>query len=245
MSLLKPEIFEETLSGPDRTDREILKKQIENPHYLPTHEEFLKVFGDKKAVTDWLGFGFGKYEILTREFVEQFSQYLSSKIISHTNQNPTKCRIVEVGAGDGRLSEFLNRALQSQVEGLYELIPTDSGDQDSWNVDLTFPVIALDNESALKLNPHIIICSWMPQTEDWTANFRRLANLKEYILIGDPSHCGCLYQTWGQLRNPPDYERDGFTRFDRPELSRWQLCSYDILTERRHYSETVSFERQT
>ncbi|KAL7578290.1 hypothetical protein ACA910_012703 [Epithemia clementina (nom. ined.)] len=48
----------------------------------------------------------------------------------------------------------------------------------------------------------IVLCSWMPMNEDWTAEFRKYSpTVQEYILIGecDDGQCGDNWATWGNV----------------------------------------------
>jgi hypothetical protein len=51
----------------------------------------------------------------------------------------------------------------------------------------------------------IVICSWMPMNEDWTAVFRS-HQVDEYILIGecDDGQCGDNWETWGNAEHLND-----------------------------------------
>ena len=119
--------------------------------------------------------------------------------------------------------------------------------------DDNIQVEKLDSKSAVaKYHPDIAICSWMPYETDFTADFRREKNLKEYILIGETSgSCGDYWKTWGEhfypkrfdFRKPP-YEKEGFEHVDLTNISQYQICRTDDLGPEQPNSLTVSFRRK-
>jgi hypothetical protein len=104
----------------------------------------------------------------------------------------------------------------------------------------------------------IVLCSWMPMGEDWTAMFRD-AGVDEYILIGesDDGSCGHNWWTWGNaaFRDStveavssrseksivPPYVQDGYRRWDMDTLTPYQFSSFDCAVSKS--SKTVSFRR--
>jgi len=105
----------------------------------------------------------------------------------------------------------------------------------------------------------IIICSWMPMGEDWTAAMRS-GGADEIILIGeaDNGNCGHNWKTWGNPKFRDDegdpacegnqssieapYVTDGWVRQDLDELSMLQYSRFD--SKRSRNSMTVSFRRK-
>lgn len=149
------------------------------------------------------------YDFLTDEYVTSLSEFISnSKVVQGR-----KARIVEVGAGNGRLSYYLRLKLDPNK---FEVISTDSG---AWNLKkgskISFDenVQSMDYVKALhEFNPDIIISSWMPLGYDWTNDFRQRANTRMYILIGETDYgcCGDPFRTWGVsidnfLQSVPSY----------------------------------------
>ena len=102
-----------------------------------------------------------------------------------------------------------------------------------------------------KFAPTLVLCSWMPGGEDWTATWRSAPSVKEYVLLGVPDTgvCGNEYRTWGVGRgdasvNLSPAEMDGFERVDVHAVSRWQLCCVDRPSfEEVGHSRCVSFRR--
>jgi hypothetical protein len=96
-------------------------------------------------------------------------------------------KILEVGAGNGRLSYFLEQSLEKKVPGKFSIIATDSFGWSSITKD--FDVQKKDAITAVKeIEPDIVIASfvsWMDNPEnDRTPNSLNTPNIKEYILIG-------------------------------------------------------------
>lgn len=118
------------------------------------------------------------------------------------------------------------------------------------------------NDGVAEQRPEVIvICSWMPMGQDWTALFRK-AQVDEYILIGeaDNGSCGDNWLTWGNpdfyesptndndnndvdvdTRTPP-YESEGYQRVDMDALTKFQFSSFDLANSKS--SKTVSFRRR-
>ena len=86
---------------------------------------------------------------------------------------------------------------------------------------------------------------------DWTAAWRVLPQLSEYIVVGEAWNgcCGCNWNTWGNPAYRPDgaddappYERDGFAKTELEALSRSQISRYDCAAFVGN-SRTFSFKR--
>ncbi|KAL9187700.1 hypothetical protein ACHAXT_006078 [Thalassiosira profunda] len=236
------------------------------------------------------------YELWTRDYIFGLAQYLLGRIAEmDEEQGLTKTIVLDVGAGDGRLVYFLRRAMKEIAKKrddgptdapttLPIIIATDDG---SWRAPIyknnsDIEVERLSTLEALsKYEPRadeqegwnrrrlIVLCSWMPPGEDWTADFRlptspasdahddsekaveRLA--EEYVLIGeaDDGTCGHNWYTWGnpafypgeeeaETKDAP-YAVDGYTRVDLKALSQLQFSRFDC--RRSSESQTVSFRR--
>ncbi|MFH1444295.1 MAG: hypothetical protein ABIG34_02810 [Candidatus Peregrinibacteria bacterium] len=187
------------------------------------------------------------FEIYTEEYVSAFARYLAERI-DHLRVNGNPVTILEVGAGDGRLT----RALRDKLSELHlenvQLIATDTHE---WDIQPTAPVEKMKYEEALQTyHPQIVISSWMPSLSDWTAEFRQAPNVQEYLLIGEPDGelCGDPWRTWGKVSRraysktePPPFQAGNFERVDLQKLSKLQLCRFDLGDVRK--SATVSFRR--
>jgi len=234
-----------------------LREKMHDPNFLPSHEEISRAFPyTKEGVDSWKEYCFDKenpvFELLNKEFIKSFGDYLSERVeaLGGSEQNPVV--ILEVGAGNGRLTHFLRQYLDVKLSGKIKMIASDSGE---WKLKSNFPVEAIGHEEALKqYNPQIVIFSWMPYQEDYTDDFRATESVEEYLLIGetDGGCCGHEWFTWGndwsfdeaedQEKQPP-YEAGGFERTYIKEVSENQICRTDDL-DSPHHSRTISFKRK-
>ncbi|KAH9256928.1 hypothetical protein BASA81_004749 [Batrachochytrium salamandrivorans] len=164
----------------------------------------------------------GVFDLWQSEYVELLAQHLQMR---------GKRRVLEVGAGNGRLTNLLRLRLLE-----CELIATDSGGWRKMPGLLGgIEVKRLGFEKALEVyQPDIVLCSWMPMHEDWTKAFRKHPSVCEYVLIGDPDCTGRGRETWN---NSP-----GFAKRELNALSARQVCRHDRLPQRGH-SQTASFVR--
>ena len=237
--------------------RELLK----DPNHLATHAEVNKAFPpdpEQLFSQEWHNFCFDKdnlcYELLNEEHLESLSDYLVERMNSIGASIEKPVTILEIGAGNGRLSHFLEEKLDRKAFGKAKVVATDSGE---WGLRTNFPVEQLEHKQALEeYNPDIVICSWMPYLKDFTADFRATSSVKEYILVGetDDGCSGHEWHTWGndwdnEHSNKGDlkpYEEDGFERADLEEISDKQICRMDLLGSKllyKRHSRTVSFRR--
>lgn len=157
-------------------------------------------------------------------------------------------RVVEVGAGDGRLSFLLRRALANLgEERAVSVTATDDG---SWRFAPAYPVEAVAASEAAA-NAHVAVAAWMPSGVDFTAAFRRNPKLREYVLIGE-AYDGCCGHNWATWGNPeykgpgdgadPPYAADGFAKVELGALSDAQIARYDCAAF-SGTSRTFSFSR--
>ena len=263
-------------------EREAVKEKLMDLTYLPSREEIFKVF-DPDALTrdddlkdEWWHFvndpDHRMYEILNKEYLNDFGNYLASRIkeLGGTKEKPLE--ILELGAGDGRLAHFLKIELDKRVTEEYKYITTDSQtwvtdrpltgrdideDKRTYAVTPTFPIdYKLDADEAMKkFNPDIVIVSWMPSKVDFTEAIRKNKSVKEYLLIGWPYDdvCGDMGKTWGvwarykeDEAEPTEFEKDGFEDIPLEEVSKNQIGKGfdDFYTRMCHPSETVSFRKK-
>ena len=206
-------------------------KKLQNHLILPTYKEITSAF---KSDEEWRRFCFDRenpvFEFLNKEFISTFSTYLSQQIKKLEHKN-LPIIILEIGAGNGRLSYFLRQKIEDKS---LKIIATDNG---KWNLKTIFPVETIDYKLALKkYNPEIVICSWMPFKIDFTKEIRKTKSVKEYILVGetDGGCCGDEQLTWEQPQN--------FKRINLDYISEHQICRADYLGEYYH-SKTTSFRR--
>ena len=102
-------------------------------------------------------------------------------------------QVLEVGAGDGRLTRAL------QAEGRSRGFAVTGQDDGSWGQalpgsELRHPVAPLRQEdyraSLAAVQPDTVVVSWMPYEEDWTPAFRACPAVRSYLLIGEDNG-GC------------------------------------------------------
>lgn len=230
---------------------------------LPSYYDVISMF-DSGAISslDWRQLCYNKespiFELFTMEFVNLLAEYLSQRVEAYYAMQKQQVLILEIGAGDGRLTHFLRLRLYTLIPGKVQIVATDSG---LWkSIRPVFPVESLDYRKALKIyQPGIVLCSWMMYQRDWTAAIRAIPSVNEYVLIGemDEGCCGHPYRTWGlssfrdrEISDKKDgnftplYEMNGFQRYNLDEISRYQICRSDWPDSRFH-SKTVSFLRET
>lgn len=235
--------------------QEELKEKLQDPHYLPTREEIFHTF---KSLEEWRAFCNDEkhliFEALNQEYLDALSDYFlqRAKDFGATENKPLI--ILEVGAGDGRLTYFLQQKIKEQELNKIKIIATNLNSK-QWQIAPVFSVENINQKNALqKYQPKIVICSWMPPGKDWTKDFRAVDSVKEYILIGetDSNCCGHRWLTWGNAlysKKNPLYKDEGFERIDLKEISKKQICKTDMwkLEEDGYnftHSHTVSFRRK-
>jgi hypothetical protein len=250
-------------------------EKLDDPSYLPTRDDFRGPFArfaeDRGLANEAIAKEYSKwrelfwnyqkpiFEIWTKEYIEALGNYLAERVsaLGGTKEEPTI--ILEVGAGNGRLTHFLNQKLQSATDGRVKVVACDSGE---WRIEQAFPVEKLSHSEALvKYKPKVVIFSWIPPGDDYTDAFRATPSVQEYLLIGeaDIGCCGEYWPTWGvsqeewdensdTLFDPhegelPPYEADGFSKEYLDTLSKLQLSRGNV-SEGRCKSQTVSFKRK-
>ncbi len=223
-----------------------MNQNFEDPSFLPNLQEVYEFFG-QGSKGDAAFHNFCKthkiYEFLTKEFVEALANYLEKRVVQLRTTQIRKVKILEVCAGDGRLTYFLHQLLDQKIPDQFSIVATDSGE---WGIKPIFSVTKIDHQQVLvQIQPDIVICSWMPKGKDLTRDFRLTASVKEYILIGNPQECGDPWLTWGEKSNKtPAFEHDGFhlTMFGK-EFPK-QLCMDSILSSPKQTSWTYRFSKK-
>lgn len=230
-------------------------EKLRDPFHLPTHYEFSQAFPDEPTSNDrWFKFCLDTentvYEFLNEEFITALTHYFEERITELCANTSSPVTILEIGAGNGRLSYFLSQRLKKTLGKKVRIVATDSGE---YNIKPLFPVESIEAKEALEhYKPDIVIFSWMPAGKDFTADFRSTPSLKEYILIGEPDTgcCGDRWKTWGHKypdeqtsNDTPPYEIDGFDKVKLRKISDLQICRTDTIGNYFH-SNTVSFRRK-
>lgn len=247
---------------------EEMRERLRDPSFLPSYYDLVRLFepyggaGRKNRTKDPEWHKWTKlleddkhriFEFWTKEFIELFSTYLAERaeVKAGTTKHPTV--ILEVGAGNGHLTHFLQGKMNEVAPGKVTIIATDSGQS---KIVPDFPVETVPYDEALvRYKPHIIISSWMPHGKDFTGDFRASPNVDEYLLIGeaDSGVSGDEWLTWGISDprdaeeglppEPPPYQADGFEKEYLDNLSKFQLSQLAV-TEGTYSSQTVSFRRR-
>lgn len=180
-------------------------ERLADPSYLPSHTDVEEAFSTGKDYWE-RSYNFHAfcndpehtiYEFVNAEFVQAFGTYLASRAedMGATEERPV--RILEIGAGDGKLTHFLQQQLDQASPGLVQVVATDSGE---WDLPTAYPVEKMDHKTALqKFQPDIVFISWMPVDVDLTDDIRECPSVAEYLLIGEAEGgcCGDRWLTWG------------------------------------------------
>lgn len=174
------------------------------------------------------------FEVKTHELLDGLSDHLIETAGKIKKPNGEPVTVVEIGAGDGKLAHCLQeycdqKYINGETNFQINIFATDNGKDE---YEPIFEVERFDNEEALKeFEPDIVINSWMPLEVDFSAEWRKHVNIKEYILIGEGGGgCTGAEDTYGWYgpNNPKNNEwnqklkRDGFTVewLDIPTFSR-------------------------
>ncbi|EIE19020.1 hypothetical protein COCSUDRAFT_67934 [Coccomyxa subellipsoidea C-169] len=143
-----------------------------------------------------------QYEVWTRDYINSLAAYLWRR---GEELGLEHLAILEVGAGDGRLSAHLQAAL-AQLRPATSCCSVDLRCSDSGLCGLhecspfrQFVELLSCEEALRKHRPDVVLCSWMPLGVDWTSSVRACPEVKEYVLIGeaDGGICGHAVLTWG------------------------------------------------
>lgn len=231
---------------------------IGDPKQLPTISEIIDTFGYRNYKLLLYGQEHNIHEYLTDEYMQGLGAYLIDRIKAINQETKRNVLILEIGAGDGKLSHFLQYKYLRPVSDICSVIASDNG---SFGIKPLFPVVRSDyREALIGTMPDIVFCSWMCKNQDWTPAIRKCSSVKEYILLGDTDLCGTC-DTYGigeggkwigiedgafEFRNPEGYiaphQQDNFVMTNLINLSRIQICVSD--TEAYHpKSRTLSFRR--
>lgn len=232
----------EPLTLEKATPQKVRELLATEPRFLPTYEQVALAFQGEEGYKFRANYFHSRevpprYEIWTKEYIQSLAGYLLQRAKEMgAKPNPYEClKAVEVGAGDGRLSFFLQNELENTAPGLIELVATDNHSEKGINPVLKDFVKKMDCQDALSHQPQIVISSWMPRGEDWTVNFRDTASMQEYILIGDIKKgetCGTR-ETWREF--------PGFTMEELQDLRKYQIGRSDIIDK---YSPKFKIEAQ-
>ncbi len=185
------------------TPQETLLASMSDPLYLPTLAELKIAFPLSESYpTDsvefpWITPSYGKFQtelhnfqVYTQEFIASLAIYLAERIKVTYDTTSQTVLLLEVGAGDGRLTHFLKPKLAELIAA--DQLVCRAVDTKEWEenkqTNVSSEVEKLDYLTALTLaagQPTIVISCWMTCFGEWTADFRRAPQVFEYLLIGD------------------------------------------------------------
>lgn len=198
---------------------------ITDPRYLPATSEVLAAWEhDRRGELAQRFYSSSlpgeRYELYSAEYIEALAQTLTTHLDSRPPLD-TPLRILEVGAGEARLSGFLGQALRRQGQD----VEVNACDANAGKITQVFPIHEMDYQEALeRFNPHVVLSSWMPSRQDWTPDFRARPDLEGYILIGPTDRCGTR-ATW---RSDPS---SGFARHNLTEVNDLKVIDHPYLPE--------------
>lgn len=124
------------------------------------------------------------FQIYTKEFLDAMATYVLRLVDEFRETHGREPVIMEIAAGDGRLSAGLNRRLVSK--GL-RIQPTDLGMDNKWEISFGKEVIKKDARQVAE-EADIILGSWLPFDKDFDVEVaQRVAQdpKKTLILIGE------------------------------------------------------------
>lgn len=195
------------------TSPEEYREKLKDPNYLPSAEDVKKAFPGSlwnDMSTEWFTFlrENACFQLVTKELVQLVSDNLRAKINSILEKNgeiDAPIIVLELGAGNGRLLEFVRRDFEEK--GIAVALRFIATDDFSWHEKFSigknfegFPVEDLSADRAVEKYGQqgsvILLSSWMPPEENWTVDFLSHPNVKTFLLIGDIAATGKGNQTW-------------------------------------------------
>ncbi len=110
--------------------------------------------------------------------------FFSSRLIKELTTIINNRSCLEIGAGDGTLTRFLQR----------KKVSINATDNYSWQHCIEFPdfVEKLDAKQALqKYRPQVVICCWPPDNNDFEKHIFTTKEVELYIMIGSKNQLSC------------------------------------------------------
>ncbi|MDD3006789.1 MAG: hypothetical protein PHX30_04380 [Candidatus Pacebacteria bacterium] len=228
-----------------------IRENLEDPNYLPSRKEIITAFPGRNDLWEYCTKEEDQvFEFFNEEHLEALADYFIERIKECGKGEDDPLIILEMGAGNGKLSHFLQQKLEKKAPGQIKVVATDSG---SWKIENVFPVEKLSCDEALETHkPDIVVFSWMPNGADYTEEMRECPTVKEYVLIGETGGgcCGNEWETWGcdydydEDKGIPPFEKDGFEIESLEDLHKLQICRTDYNLRDLSHSNTVSFKRK-
>jgi len=199
---------------------EALRLRLADPNDLPFREDVMGVLNryhsDERRRDGYMllfassdqdrrrNYRSDRYELVTQELVAALASHLLvAKTALGVSTRPL--RILELGAGDGKLALHIAAYLDKNAPGQFILSATDDG---SWNIPHAANVEIRDITEALETEkPDIVIAAWLP--DDWTPLIRQQESVRECILLGDPGCSGAGSRSpWGAYGRSLIYGRE-------------------------------------
>mmetsp|Transcript_19145 Transcript_19145/g.51541 ORF Transcript_19145/g.51541 Transcript_19145/m.51541 type:complete len:323 (+) Transcript_19145:29-997(+) len=187
--------------------------------------------------------GTRQYEVLTREHVRGLAQlilHVRAHLVAAGGLGQGQpLRVLELGAGNGRLAHALRVAMASDHPSMKDAAQQDvSTDPPVLLVasDLhprqgCFPVLEMDYARALEVcAPDVALVSWMPLGHDWTHAVRASASVQALVLVGEAGAgvCGHPSLTWGVT---PRNNNGALPRHERRRVRGWSLQELVALSD--------------
>lgn len=228
-----------TLSDWEKDITPELRGKLRDPNYLPTLAEVDSI---RPYLFDYSE-EFGDHEILNQEFIEALALHLTDsivKFIKRSRQTPT---IVESGAGTGRLTHLLSKAVDRRLPKNTPRptwIPIDTFEA---GLPINFEVTKMSLQDSLAQHkPDIIIASWPVVDVGKAVTEANQTGVKEILLMGEPEICaGGSHDVWQDI---PGFEQNVLTEATRAERGRTDGHRYMHNPFNYHKSVTTSFMRQ-
>ncbi|MES1909110.1 MAG: hypothetical protein MHM6MM_001911 [Cercozoa sp. M6MM] len=193
-------------------------------------------------------------EVWTLEYIDALANYVITRALEYNNDTFVKdtclnlpfvdanfaspvsqCRrnsiqILEIAAGDGRLTHFLERAVSVKLQQCAlslsvtfvasDLAPSSSGSVQPWDAQ----------EALTHVPAQIVLLSWMPMGLDLSRTIRAFPSVLEYVLIGETDYgvSGTPVDTWGIGAGDDAFDDFAIVDDERLQLLRpWQIARSD------------------
>lgn len=205
--------------------------------------------------------GAKQYEVFTRELVSGLARALVA-LRAALQPAGRALRVLELGAGDGRLARHIRRELARRgpgPEGVL-VVASDAAEpgarsRPAASAAPECPVLVADYRAALaRCAPDVVLVCWMPLGHDWTGAIRASPSVRAYLLVGDASGalCGEPSGTWGisergaagGARAALPARAHGWHVRELEALSEAQLCMADEPWSNVRHSRTVLVARE-
>ncbi len=223
------------------------KERMKDPTYLPTRQAVMDAFVHPEMHPlehhDYVFKEAKIFEFFTQEYIDELADRIVADNLREGKPDGRPLKILEIGAGNGKLSTFLREAFAKKLPDGVEIIATDSGE---WGLADDGSVQEMDHQTAMSTHqPDVVISSWMPNNVDLTADIRACPSVGSYVLIGQSDICGDSAATWGEEVQA----QEGFARMeDTDSLSDLQLCRTDWRADESdsvyRHSETAIYTRE-